>query len=170
VANGKSVAFNVTAAGDPTPTITATDLPSWLKLGKTTTKSGSATAKLSGKAPASSAGAFTLTIEASNGVSAPVYQTFTVNVLAVTSPKTADITAGQPVNLDVTSSDTPANPVLAVSGLPSGLTFTDDGNGNGAITGTVPAGRHSSGHHSVKITATSGSTVAKQTLVLIVSS
>jgi hypothetical protein len=107
-----------------------------------------------------------VTIEASNGVSAPAYQTFTVDVLTVTSPKTAAITAGQPVNVDITTSDTPANPTLAVSGLPSGLIFTDDGNGSGVITGTVPTGRHSSGHHSVRVSATSGSTVTKQTLVL----
>jgi hypothetical protein len=97
-----------------------------------------------------------------------VYQTFTVNVLAVTSPNTATASATHEAAIDVTTSDTPANPVLNVTGLPAGLTFHANGDGTGVITGITTARVGS--RHNVTITATSGSTVARQKLKVTVTS
>ena len=118
VAAKGSVNFTITATGSPPPTITESgSLPAWLKF-----KGGAAGKKatLTGKAPADSGGAYTFTVEASNGVSPPVYQSFTVNVLQITSGTTASATANQPFTFDVTTSDTPADPTLTATGLPAG--------------------------------------------------
>jgi hypothetical protein len=168
VAAGKQVSFRVTANGYPLATITKSGAPTWLKLNATTGTSTSVAYKMSGMAPATSGGAHTFTIEASNGVSAPVYQTFTVNVLEITSPKTASASVSNEAAIDVTTSDTPANPVLTVTGLPTGLSFSANGNGTGVISGKVVA-RVGSKHYAT-IEATSGSTVAKQRLKITVTS
>jgi titin len=168
VAAGKQVSFRVTANGYPLATITKSGAPTWLKLKATTGTSTSVAYKMSGKAPATSGGAHTFTIEASNGVSAPVYQTFTVNVLEITSPNTTSASVSHDAAIDVTTSDTPANPVLSVSGLPAGLSFRDNGNGTGVIYGTTTA-RVGSKHYAM-ISATSGSKVAKQRLKITVTS
>lgn len=69
--------FTFTASGAPAPTFSATGLPSWAKLDPST-------GVLSGKAPATSAGAsFPLTVTAQNGVSPSSSQSFTLNVAAV---------------------------------------------------------------------------------------
>ena len=171
IANGKTVNFKLTATGYPAPTISVTGLPSWLTLKSAAAQAGaSVTKRLNGKAPTSSAGALTITVEATNGVSPPVYQTFTLNVLAITSPATASATSGHPVTINVTTSDTPANPVLHATDLPAGLSFSDNGNGTGEIHGTPGSARSVIRTHNVRITATSGSVVARQTLKLAVTS
>jgi large repetitive protein len=164
VAAGGKVAFTVTATGNPAPTIAnpGGGLPSWLtfkggRVGKDAT--------LKGKAPTISGGVYQFTLEAANGVAPPVYQTFTVDVLQVTSASTASGTVGQSFTFDVTTSNAPANPTLAVTGLPPGLTFTPAATGGtGTITGTPTHAKS----YKVKVTATSGSVVAKQTLVITV--
>ncbi len=162
------VNFTVTANGYPLSTISATGAPTWLSLKRAKGTSTSVAYKMAGKAPASSGGAHTFTIEASNGVSTPVYQTFTVNVLAITSPNTASASATHEAAISVTTSDTPANPVLGVTGLPAGLTFHTNGNGTGVITGITTARIGST--HNATVTATSGSKVAKGKLKITVTS
>jgi hypothetical protein len=166
VAAGGKVAFTVTATGSPAPTITnpGGGLPLWLtfkggKVGKD--------ASLKGKAPATSGGAYQFTLEAANGVAPPVYETFTVDVLQITSGATASATAGEPFTFDVTTSNAPANPTLTVTGLPAGLTFTPAATGG---TGTITGAATHAKSYKVKVTATSGSVVAKQTLVITVQS
>jgi predicted RNA-binding protein with TRAM domain len=170
VASGKSVKFNVTATGSPLPIITDTGAPAWLKLKKGAAAGNSITYKMSGRAPATSGGAYTLTLEASNGVSAPVYQSFTVNVLRITSGATASATEGSAFTFTVTTTDTPAGPALHATGLPTGLTLQDNGDGTASIMGAPIATRANLGKHAVHITATSGATVAKQTLDITVTS
>ena len=168
VAAKGTVNFSITATGSPAPTITESGaLPAWLKF-----KGGTAGKKatLTGTAPADSGGAYSFTVEASNGVSPPVYQSFTVNVLQITSGTTASATANQPFTFDVTTSDTPANPTLTATGLPAGLTFMDNGNGTGVINGPATSERYSVKTYKVKLKATSGSVVAKQTLSITVHS
>ena len=130
----KAVSQVVKAKGTPTGTITAKMLPSWLTLAP----AGEGTGKkvlLVGTAPAAG-GAFTVTLVASNGIEAQAEQSITINVLAFTSPNVANFTAQQPGSFTVTTSDTPANPTLSATGLPKGLSFTDNGDGTGTITGT----------------------------------
>ncbi len=93
-----------------------------------------------------------------------------VNVLQITSGTTASATANQPFTFDVTTSDTPANPTLTATGLPAGLTFMDNGNGTGVINGPATSEKYSVKTYKVRIKATSGSVVAKQTLSITVHS
>jgi hypothetical protein len=58
--------------------------------------------------------------------------------------------------------------VVTVTGLPTGLSFSANGNGTGVIGGKVVA-RVGSKHYAT-IEATSGSTVAKQRLKITVTS
>ena len=166
IAAGKAVDFKVTATGNPAPTITSLgSLPSWLtfKPGTTGTK-----AHLKGTAPANSGGSYTFTLEAANQVEPPAYQQFNVNVLQITSGTTATAYANQPFSFDVTTSDTPTNPTLTATGLPAGLIFTDNGDGTGVINGPASHERLSVKTYAVKIKATSGSVVSKQTLDITV--
>jgi hypothetical protein len=86
---------------------------------------------------------YQLTLAASNGITdTPVLQTFAIDVsqhLGITSPSVLNGTAGLPVNFLVTTTGFPP-PRLSLSGglldaFP-GLTFTDNGNGTGTVSGT----------------------------------
>jgi hypothetical protein len=167
VAGGGRVDFTVTATGSPAPTITNPGgLPSWLKF-----KGGKAgkNATLTGTAPTTSPYTYSFQLEAANGITAPAYQTFTVNVLQITSGTTASATAGQPFTFDVTTSNVPANPTLTVTGLPAGLTFTPNATGGtGVINGPATMEKKSVKTYNAKVKATSGSVVATQTLKITV--
>ena len=129
--------FKVTAVGNPATTLKVSGQPSWVK------KSSSVAGKpltLSGTPGAGAAGNHSFTIEASNGVSAPVYQTFTISVLRITSGTTAQATAKTPFSFEITTSDTPANPTITVTGLPAGLTAGNYSNGDEYITGSPKPG------------------------------
>jgi len=86
---------------------------------------------------------YQLTLAASNGTTdTPVLQTFIIDVsqhLGITSPSVLDGTAGLPVNFLVTTTGFPPPRLSFDSGLLAafpGLTFTDNGNGTGTISGT----------------------------------
>ncbi|MSU48257.1 MAG: hypothetical protein EXS37_04055 [Opitutus sp.] len=81
--------FTVTATGNPTPTFSATGLPSWLSLNATT-------GVLSGTPPDSAVGTLSLTLIASNG--GTVSQTF---VLTIVSPVVAPTITAHPVSVSV---------------------------------------------------------------------
>ena len=169
VAAGKKVNFSVTATGSPAPTISESGtLPSWLtfKPGKKAGKPGT----LSGTAPATSGGSYTFTLTADNGTGTPTTQTFVLNVLRITSAATANFTVGQAGSFEITTTDTPANPTLTAKGLPAGLSFTDNGDGTGTISGTPgPLKKNATAKaYSVKVTATAGGAVAAQTTLVIV--
>src|SRR5439155_1277660 len=74
---GTAGSFTVTATGTPTPTLTETGaLPS----GVTFVDNGNGTATLSGTPAAGTAGTYSITIAASNGVGSPASQAFTLTV------------------------------------------------------------------------------------------
>jgi hypothetical protein len=85
---------------------------------------------------------YQLVLSATNGTtSGPVLQTYTIDVsqhLMVTSPSTLGGTAGFPVNFQVTTTGLPPISLSVDPALlsPFGLTFTDNGNGSGTISGT----------------------------------
>ena len=171
---GQAGTFTVTSAGSPTCALSATTfggakLPSWL----TFTDNGDGTATLAGTPPASSSGSSnSLTITATNSFSAtaPTF-TFSLTVDAssttptscstptTTSPLSATYTVGQagtPVVFASLTTLTNGVPrcTLSATGLPAGVTLTDNGDGTATLSGTPAAG--SGGTYPVTITAKNG--------------
>jgi hypothetical protein len=88
------------------------------------------------------AGAFPITVRASNGATTDATQSFTLSVVtppAITSGGSTTFTAGLPGTFTVTTSPGyPTATALTVTGtLPSGVTFTDNGNGTATLAGTA---------------------------------
>src|SRR6202020_541086 len=96
-----------------------------------------------------------------NGVGSNATQSFTLTVSAaplaptITSGNAATFTVGTAGTFSVTSTGPPtaALSVTSSPALPSGVTFTDRGNGTGTLAGTPPAG--SQGVYSLTVTAKS---------------
>jgi large repetitive protein len=165
---GSAGTFTVTAVGTPTPALTvAGTLPS----GVTFTDNGNGTGTLSGTPAAGTGGTYSLTFTAANGVLPDGTQAFTLNVNqapAITSAASATFTAGTAGSFTVTTSGFPA-PSLAIGGvaLPAGLTFVDNGNGTGTLSGTPAAG--TGGTYAITFTATNSvSASAPQAFTLTV--
>jgi hypothetical protein len=146
---GQMGAVGVTTTGYPTPTVTETGA---LPAGLSFVDNGNGTALLSG-APTTT-GSTTLTLKASNGISPDATTTLTVIVgqgPAITSAGTTSATTGLPYSFTVTTSGYPA-PSIAAAGLPAGLSFVDNGNGTGTISGTPAA--TATGAYTVNLTTT----------------
>ena len=126
--------FTITTAGYPIPAITESGtLPRGLKF--VDNKNGTAT--LSGTPTVT--GVSTLTFTATNGVGSPAKQTFTVTVgqaPAISSANKTSFAANTADSFTVSTSGYPT-PSLSESGaLPAGVTFVDNHNGNGKLSGT----------------------------------
>jgi hypothetical protein len=121
------------------------------------TDNGDGTATLAGTPAAGSAGSYPITITASNGVSPNATQSFTLNVNAapaITSGSSTTFATGHAGSFTVTSTGNPT-PSLSKSGaLPSGVSFTDNGDGTATLAGTPAAG--SAGSYPITITASNG--------------
>jgi len=166
VAAGHALQDQIRATGSPLPTIsTSGPLPSWVTF-MPGPKPGRP-AKLGGKVPADAGGTYSVVVLGSNSTGLPTALVVTIEVLGFTSAASASFTGNQPGSFTVATSHTPADPVLAVSGLPTGLTFVDNGDGTGTIAGTPAAATKSHTYH-VHVTATSGSVTAHQTVALTV--
>jgi hypothetical protein len=104
--------------------------------------------------------------QSGNGVVTITYATPTAP--AITSSNTASFSVGQPGTFTVTTTGARA-PSLSDGGasLPTGLTFTDNGDGTATISGTPAAG--TGGVYTINVTASNGvSPDASQTLTLSV--
>ncbi|QEL16368.1 beta strand repeat-containing protein [Limnoglobus roseus] len=162
-ATGTSGAFNVTATGAPSPTLSvAGTLPAGVTF-------NAATGQLS-VAGTTAAGTYPLTFTAANAIGTAT-QNFTLTVRpgsapAITSANTALFGVGATGSFSVTATGTPT-PTLAVSGaLPTGVTFNAS---TGVLSGTPAAG--TAGTYPLTITATNGvGTGATQGFTLTVQS
>jgi thiamine phosphate synthase YjbQ (UPF0047 family) len=150
---GVPFSFTVDTSGDPIPTISKISGSGNLPSSVTLKDNGDGTAMLSGQlAKASDSGTYTFTVQAKNK-NGSVFQPFTLTitktpVIKSISAKTATI--GTSFSQSVSASGDPT-PNLSVSGLTSGLSFADSGNGTGNVTGTPTTG--SDGTYTVTITA-----------------
>ena len=151
---GQAGTFTVTATGFPTPSIVrgGAALPS----GVTFTDNGNGTGTLSGTPAAGTGGTYAITFTASNGVPPNAVQNFTLTVNqapAITSANTTTFTVGTAGSFTVTTSGFPA-PSIARGGaaLPAGVSFIDNGNGTGTLSGTPAAG--TGGNYAITFTAT----------------
>jgi hypothetical protein len=170
---GTQGSFAVMTTGSPTAAITESGtLPS----GVTFTDNGNGTATLAGTAAAGTAGSYPFTINAANGVSPAASQSFTLTVdpapvaPVITSAGSATFAAGQAGTFTVTTTGTPAPALSATSSpaLPSGVTFTGNGNGTATLAGTPPPG--SQGTYLLTINAGNSAGTASQSFTLTVSS
>ena len=146
--------FTVTTTGSPTPAITESgSLPS----GVTFVDNGNATATLSGTPTAS--GTFPLTITATNSAGT-ANQPFTLTVNAtippvapnITSANSATFTNGVFGSFTVNTTGTPTPSIAESGSLPSGISFVDNGNGTGTLSGTSSA----LGNFNLTFTASNG--------------
>ncbi len=161
---GAAGTFTVTARGFPAPTFSETGaLPGGVTL--------SAAGVLSGTPGAATGGTYPITITASNGINPPATQNFTLTVnqaLAITSANNVSFlvnTAATPFT--VTATGFPIPTLTETGALPTGVTFTDNGNRTATLAGTPAAGTANA--YTLTITASNGvGTNATQTFTLTV--
>jgi hypothetical protein len=169
-----STAFQVGMAGNFTVTTSGTPLPALsesgvLPGGTSFVDHGDGTGTLSGTPMAGSGGTYTVTFTASNGTSPNAAQPFTLMVQeapSFTSASSASFRVGTAGSFTVTTSGFPAVATLNKTGaLPSGVTFTDNGNGTATLSGTPGAG--TAGGYPLALTADNGvSPAATQSFTL----
>ena len=131
------------------------------------------TATLSGTPAAGTAGTYTLTITANNGVTPNATQTLTVTVSvsaapAITSAADTTFAEGVASTFTVETTGSPHATITESGSLPSGVTLTNNGDGTATLSGTPAAGSH--GTYNFTITASNGvSPAATQAFSLTVS-
>jgi hypothetical protein len=152
---GTADSFTVTATGYPAPTFSRTGtLPTGVTF-------STATGVLSGTPAAGTAGTYTLTITASNGVGTNATQTFILTVdqvPAITSANKATFTVGTSGSFTVTATGSPAPTFSETGALPSGVTLS----AAGLLSGTPAVG--TGGVYTISITAsnTAGTSAAQE--------
>ena len=170
---GTQGSFSVMTTGNPAAAITESGaLPS----GVTFIDNKDGTAILSGTAAAGTNGSYPFTITAANGVGSNATQGFTLTVNpanaapVITSATGTTFAAGTAGTFSVTTTGYPAAALSATStpALPSGLSFTDNGNGTATLSGTPPAG--SQGTYALTVAAKNSTGSATQAFTLTVNS
>ncbi|HTU88762.1 MAG TPA: putative Ig domain-containing protein, partial [Gemmataceae bacterium] len=144
---GSAGSFTVTASGYPLPTLSENSsdtLPSGVTFNATT-------GVLSGTPAAGSAGTYTLNFTAANS-GGSVTQTFTLTVNqtpAITSGNSVTFATGQYSSFTVTATGLPTPSLTESGALPSGVTFTDNGDGTAALDGVPADGTKGTYHFSI---------------------
>jgi uncharacterized repeat protein (TIGR01451 family) len=132
--------FNVTTVGFPTPAITQTGA---LPAGVSFMDNGDGTGSLGGTPAAGTGGSYPLTFIAGNQAGISLVQNFTLVVQegpAITSPNAASFTVGASGIFTVTTTGFPTPTIGLFDALPYGLTFVDNGDGTGTLSGTPSTG------------------------------
>jgi hypothetical protein len=146
--------FTITANnGFPATPVTITQSGFPLKLADNTTSSGltftdngDGTATISGTPVTGTAGTYTVTLTANNGVTPNGMQTFTLNIdgpPVFTSAATDTFVVGTAGTFNISAKGFPTTgETITESGaaLPTGLTFQDNGDGTGVLSGTPASG------------------------------
>ncbi len=143
--------FVITATGNPTPSFSEIGV---LPTGVTFVDNNNSTATLAGTPGGGSAGTYSLTITAHNGIGSNATQSFTLTVNQTSSfpgANNATFTVGSAGTFTVTVSGSPT-PTLSESGtLPSGVAFNP---ATGVLSGTPAPG--TGGAYPVTFTASNG--------------
>jgi len=136
-----SVNVNATGPTSGTLTLTAAGLPSFIILNNPTTSSGTGTLSttLTVSPTSGKAGTYPITLTLSDGTNTTT-QTFLVTVTSaatVNAPTTRLVDEGQALTFNVNATSTSGGTfTLTANNLPSGATFTDQGNNSGTFTWT----------------------------------
>jgi type II secretory pathway pseudopilin PulG len=158
--------FSVRASGAPTPALSSSGQPSWVTL----VDDGGGNGTLFMTAPTSAGGnTYTFTISAMNADNGgtTVNQTFTLTVTqapAITSANNDTVPPATPFSFTVTTTGVPP-PALSETGMPSWASFTDNGNGTGTLSASVPV----TGSYTFTIGAQNAGGSVSQTFTLVVS-
>jgi Putative Ig domain/Galactose oxidase, central domain len=159
---GDAGSFTFKATGYPTPTFTeAGALPGGVSFSKT--------GLLSGTPEAGTSGVYPLTVMAKNNVVPSAEQDFTLTVTAppaITSKATYTFYTEETGTFVVVATGTPTPAITESGTLPKGVTFTDEGDGEGILTG-VPA-FNSAGTYPITFTASNANGSTTQQFVLTV--
>ena len=148
--------FAVTATGVPSPTLTESGT---LPTGIMFMDKGNGSAILSGTPATGTGGSYPISIKAHNGAGADATESFTLTVTqtqeaAITSGNSTAFTVSTVGTFTVTATGTPTPSLTEVGTLPSGVTFTDNGNGTATLSGTPGSG--TGGTYPLTITARNG--------------
>ena len=142
---GSASTFAVTTSGFPTH-VTLSETGS-LPSGVSFIDNGNGTASLAGTPVATTGETYVFTITGANGVGSNATQTFTLTVdeaPSVSSGTSTTFTTGSVGNFTITTIGFPLPSISKTGTLPSGLSFTDNGDGTATLAGTParrPAGR-----------------------------
>jgi hypothetical protein len=121
---------------------------------------------LSGTPAAGTGGSYPITITASNGITPAATQSFTLIVdqtPAITSANNATFTVGTAGTFTVTTTGYPASTITESGSLPNGVTFVNNSNGTGTLSGKATV----SGIYPITFTASNGvGTAATQSFTL----
>ena len=164
---GSHGSFTVDTNGFPAPSLSTTGpLPS----GVTFHDNGDGTAALSGTPAAGTSGVYNFSITADNAVGTDPLQTFTLTIdqlSAITSPESVTFSAGNAGAFEVTSTGYPTPALTETGTLPSGVTFSDNGDGTATLSGNPSS--DAGGSYPVTIEADNGvGTPATQSLTIAV--
>jgi P pilus assembly chaperone PapD len=161
---GTAGTFTITTTGTPGATVSESGT---LPQGVTFSAGANGTATLSGNPAAGTGGSYPVTLTAHNGVSPDATQNFTLTINeapAITSADSTSFGSGATGTFTVTTSGNP-HPSLSETGdLPSGVTFTDNGDGTATLKGSTTA----SGTYHLSITASSSAGTANQAFTLTI--
>jgi hypothetical protein len=148
--------FTITSFSNPTATISING--GTLPNGITFTNNGNGTATLSGTPAFNAGGVYQLILSANNGINPNATQNFTLTVqvpVAFTNTPSATFLVGASNSYTITTLGVPTATVSRIAGnLPSGLFYTDNGNGTATISGNPVAG--SGGIYPLTISADNG--------------
>jgi hypothetical protein len=151
---GTPGSFTVQTTGYPTAAITESGtLPS----GVFFADNGNGTASLWGTPAASTGGVYPITITANNSEGTPATQNYTLTVDAapvITSGSAFTMTSGASGTFTVQTTGYPTPSLSETGALPSGVTFTDNGNGTASLTG--PGNSATPGTYNFTVNATNG--------------
>lgn len=150
---GTAGSFTVTTTGTPTPSLTETGT---LPGGVTFIDNGNGTGTLAGTPAAGTGKTYSISFKATNTTGSST-QSFTLTVdqaSAITSGNSTTFTVGAAASFTVMTTGFPAPAITETGALPSGVTFTDNGNGTGTLAGTPASG--SLGTYAITFTATNG--------------
>ncbi len=165
---GQSDSFTISTTGTPTAALTESGL---LPPGFTFKDNGDGTATLTGMPSAGMIGnTYSITVSAANGFTTTETLAIDIGVApAFTSPDVVNFTLGQNNSFTISTSGT--SPVTldnySLYGLPNGLTFTNNGDGTGTISGTPAAG--TAGSYDLSVSASNNYASVDQDLTLNVS-
>ncbi len=178
--SGTAGSFTVTTSGFPAPALTNASFTgctkSTLPGAVSFTDNGNGTATIASTTAAITGGTYTICINAANGVGSGATQTFTLTVNAAPafssgSSTTFNTNVGGSFNVTTSGFPTPTLTNAAFAGctpstLPGTVTFADNGDGTGTISGNPGS---SSGTYTLCLNASNGvGSTAKQTFTLTV--
>ena len=160
---GRALSFTVTTTGTPAATLTRTGT---LPPGITFTANANGTATLAGTPAATAKGPYPLTFTARNSTGT-TSQAFTLTVdngPAFSSAAAVTETAGTAFSFVVSATGYPT-PKLSSGNLPAGVSFSDNGDGTGNLSGTAAV---AAGTYTATITAANAGGTTSQTITLTV--